>query len=107
VSNPCSQLSHREPSLKQRTRQLVSQREDIMAEIALRTRLGAVTPVITKIRTLLTRFWAAANWSERAELLSVARWLLQLDVAQIALVQHKMARSKRRPRKGQAFDLVR
>ena len=107
MSKPCNPPLHREPSFKQRTQKLVSQREILMAEIALRTTLGAVTPMIAKARTLLTRFWAAADWSERAELLPVARWLLQLDAAKVALVEHKMAPRKRRQRRNQASELVR
>jgi hypothetical protein len=71
--------------------ELLSEREAIMNEIALRARIGALPPMLAKARTLLTRFWARANWQSRAELLPAARMLLVLGAAQSGL---KPARPK-------------
>jgi hypothetical protein len=56
---------------------LLSQRDALMAEIAiLRLRAKAPRPSINKVGTLLTRYWSKANWQTREEILRAARWLL-------------------------------
>ena len=60
----------------QRTISLLSQRDQLIDEILLRSRAGAPAPLIKKAGTLLTRFWARADWKSREELLRAARWLL-------------------------------
>jgi hypothetical protein len=64
---------------------LLSEREALMNEIALRARLGGLPPLLAKAKTLLTNFWARADWSARSELLPVARMLVVLGAAQPAL----------------------
>lgn len=56
-----------------------------MEEISLRARVGALPPMLAKARTLLTNFWAKADWEARSELLPAARMLLVLGAAQPAL----------------------
>jgi hypothetical protein len=68
-----------------------------MNEIALRARLDALPPLLAKAKTLLTNFWARADWAARSELLPVARMLVVLGAAQPALrTKTKTAPSKRR-----------
>jgi hypothetical protein len=64
---------------------LLSQREALMNEIALRARFGRLPPMFAKAKTLLTNFWARSDWAARAELLPVARMLVVLGAAQPAL----------------------
>jgi hypothetical protein len=64
---------------------LLSEREALMEEISLRARIGALPPMLAKARTLLTNFWAKADWQARSELLPAARMLLVLGAAQPAL----------------------
>jgi hypothetical protein len=84
---------------------LLTQRDTLMAEITLRTTLGTVTPMIAKARTLLTRFWGEADWHERAEILPIARWLVQLGAAQRAMAAHGPAQRKRGRRKTPSASL--
>jgi hypothetical protein len=68
-----------------------------MNEIALRARLDALPPLLAKAKTLLTNFWARADWTARSELLPVARMLVVLGAAQPALrTKTKAAPAKRR-----------
>lgn len=62
-----------------------------MNEIALRARVGTLPPMLAKARTLLTRFWAKANWEARSEILAAARMLLTLGAAQPALRPPRVA----------------
>jgi hypothetical protein len=64
---------------------LLSEREALMKEIALRARFGRLPPMFAKAKTLLTNFWARSDWAARAELLPVARMLVVLGAAQPAL----------------------
>jgi hypothetical protein len=64
---------------------LLSEREALMNEIALRARFGRLPPMFAKAKTLLTNFWARSDWAARAELLPVARMLVVLGAAQPAL----------------------
>lgn len=79
---------HVAPAVKPKERHLaglLSEREALMNEIALRARLGRLPPMLAKAKTLLTNFWARSDWAARAELLPVARMLLVLGAAQPAL----------------------
>jgi hypothetical protein len=64
---------------------LLSEREALMSEIALRARFGRLPPMFAKAKTLLTNFWARSDWAARAELLPVARMLVVLGAAQPVL----------------------
>jgi hypothetical protein len=66
---------------------LLTERDKIMNEIALRARISPLPPMLAKARTLLTRFWAKGSWDTRSEILSAARMLLTLGAAQPALQQ--------------------
>jgi len=58
---------------------LLSQRDHFMNEIeAQRSRAGMPVALYSKAGTLLTRFWARANWPEREDILKTVRWLLNL-----------------------------
>jgi hypothetical protein len=57
---------------------VLSQRDALMAEIAVGMRAKTPSPLIKKASALLTRFWARADWHSRAEILRTARWLLNL-----------------------------
>jgi hypothetical protein len=64
---------------------LLSDRDRLMNEIALRARLAPLPPMLAKAQTLLTRFWGRSNWNARSELLAAARLLITLGAAQPAL----------------------
>jgi hypothetical protein len=50
-----------------------------MLEIAALQRSGRESNFTTNAEKLLTRWWATANWSARAELLKTADWLLRVE----------------------------
>jgi len=65
------------PSYSKHAASLLSQRDALMAEIAiLRSRAKAPRPSINKVGTLLTRYWSKANWQTREEILRAACWLM-------------------------------
>jgi hypothetical protein len=88
---------------------LLSERDVIMNEIALRARLASLPPMLAKARTLLTRFWGRADWNARSEILAVARMLLTLGAAQPALrqPQTRMPAKRRAVRSGVARRRIR
>src|SRR5262245_2347857 len=71
----------------QRVISLLSQRDDLMNEIlAMRSR----PPLVKKAGTLLTRFWARADWQAREEILQSARWLVKVGKIQSAMTPAKV-----------------
>lgn len=58
---------------------LLSQRDEQVTEIVM---LRSCTPTpsrfIKKAETLLTRYWARADWQAREEILRTVRWLLSM-----------------------------
>jgi hypothetical protein len=82
-----------------RVAELLSERDRLMDEIALRARLNALPPMLVKARTLLTRFWGRATWEARSEILAAARLLLTLGAAQPALQGAQSVLSPARRRK--------
>ena len=84
-------------SQEHRVAELLSERDRLMSEIALRARLNALPPMLVKARTLLTRFWGKATWEARSEILGAARMLLTLGAAQPALqsAQSRVAPARR------------
>jgi hypothetical protein len=50
-----------------------------MLQIAALHRLGQSSKFTANAEQLLTRWWAAANWSARGELLKTADWLLRVE----------------------------
>ena len=89
----------RKDSQERRVAELLSERDRLMSEIALRARLNALPPMLVKARTLLTRFWGKATWEARSEILAAARMLLTLGAAQPALQSAQQAFAHRRRRK--------
>ena len=85
-------------SQEHRVAELLSERDRLMSEIALRASLNALPPMLVKARTLLTRFWGKATWEARSEILGAARMLLTLGAAQPALqsAQRRLAEARRR-----------
>jgi hypothetical protein len=62
-----------------RMKLLLSQRDALMAEIAiLSTNARIPSSTIGKTRSLLTRYWSKADWQGREEILRAARWLLNV-----------------------------
>src|SRR5262249_8085393 len=58
---------------------LLSQRDALMAEIAiLSTHARIPSSTLSKTRSLLTRYWSKADWQSREEILRAARWLLNV-----------------------------
>jgi hypothetical protein len=93
--------------LSRNTLSLLSQRDDLMTEIAL-LRTCAPTAVINKAKTLLTRFWGRANGRSREDILKAARLFVQLGRLQSAMSPAKpsyntrKAARKRKARKARA-----
>jgi hypothetical protein len=57
----------------------LSQRDAHVTEIVmLRSRTCAPSPFIRNAETLLTRYWARADWQAREEILRTVRWLLSM-----------------------------
>jgi hypothetical protein len=64
---------------------LLSQRDEQVTEIAmLRSRKSGLSPFVRKAETLLTRYWARADWQAREEILRTVRWLLGMARLQSA-----------------------
>jgi hypothetical protein len=62
-----------------RTVSLLSQRDALMAEIAILSAHARVPcSAVGKTRSLLTRYWSKADWQGREEILRAARWLLNV-----------------------------
>jgi hypothetical protein len=79
---------------------LLTQRDDLMNEIvAMRVRKRAPSPFIRKAGTLLTRFWARADWKSRAEILQSARWLVDVGRMQSAMAPVSMQKTQVRKRR--------
>jgi hypothetical protein len=78
---------------------LLSQRDEQMTQIVmLRSRAGAPSPFLRKAETLLTRYWARADWQAREEILRTVRWLLsmaRLEAVQPPLNGRKTKRAGR------------
>jgi hypothetical protein len=67
-------------SYSQRANAILSERDQHLATIRrLRQKNDASHAFAAKALLLLTRGWAPANWTARAELLRAAGWLLQLQ----------------------------
>jgi len=62
----------------------------------LRARYPAASPFLRKAETLLTRFWARADWQAREDILRTARWLLDMTRLQPKPETLNMHRGKRR-----------
>jgi hypothetical protein len=57
---------------------LVARRDELVSEIALLRSVKQPSPFLSKAETLLTRYWAGANWQAREEILRGVNWLLNL-----------------------------
>jgi hypothetical protein len=70
----------REPTAEywQRVTELLSQRDQLIAEILAHRHTGHDTPLLKQAEALVTRFWAEEDWQGREELLRSASWLLGL-----------------------------
>jgi hypothetical protein len=74
-------------------RSLLSQRDEQAAEIAmLLSRKSTPSRFIKKAETLLTRYWARADWQAREEILRTVRWLLSM--ARLESVKPPLSRRK-------------
>ena len=80
------------------TRSLLSLRDEQITEISL-LRSAKVEPsaFLSKAETLLTRYWAAANWQAREEILRSVQWLLNL--ARLPTVRPRKVRTRKAPRR--------
>jgi hypothetical protein len=56
----------------------VARRDELVGEIALLRSVKQPSPFLNKAETLLTRYWAGANWQAREEILRGVHWLLNL-----------------------------
>jgi hypothetical protein len=66
------------PKYRQQVTALISQRDQLIDEILMRSRVQGSSPFIRKAGALLTRFWARADWQGREALLRTAHWLVTL-----------------------------
>ena len=75
---------------------LLSQRDQHVAAITmLRSGKAAPSPFLGKAETLLTRYWARADWQAREEILRTVRWLLSLARLETAAPRGKVGAAKR------------
>lgn len=58
---------------------MLARRRRLMLEIALLQKSGQGSRFVANAEQLLTRWWGAANWKERNELLKTADWLLRVE----------------------------
>jgi hypothetical protein len=58
---------------------ILSQREHLMADIESLRKQDTNSRFLDNARQLLTRWWAAATWSAREDLLKTAAWLVHLE----------------------------
>jgi hypothetical protein len=64
---------------KRQAAAVLARREKLMLEIAMLQQSGQNSRFIANAEQLLTRWWAAANWKSRGELLKTADWLLRVE----------------------------
>jgi hypothetical protein len=64
---------------KRQVAAVLARRRRLMLEIALLQRSGQSSKFIANAEQLLTRWWAAATWKSRGELLRTADWLLRVE----------------------------
>ncbi|MGB9366437.1 MAG: hypothetical protein WCE79_10525 [Xanthobacteraceae bacterium] len=67
------------PPPKRRAAAVLARRTRLMLQIAALQRAGLGSRLTANAEQLLTRWWAAANWSARDDLLKTADWLLRAD----------------------------
>lgn len=83
---------------------LLTQRDEHITEIEMmRSRQKKASPFIKKARTLLTRYWARADWQGREEILRTARWLLNVARLEAAKPVCGIAAVKRTKQRGRAL----
>ena len=58
---------------------MLARRRRLMLEIAMLEKSGQRSKFVANAEQLLTRWWAAANWKSRNELLKTADWLLRVE----------------------------
>ena len=64
---------------KRQAATVLARRRRLMLEIAMLEKSGQRSRFIANAEQLLTRWWAAANWKSRNELLKTADWLLRVE----------------------------
>jgi hypothetical protein len=64
---------------KRQAAAVLARRTELMLEIAKLQEAGQNSRFIANAEQLLTRWWAAANWKSRGELLKTADWLLRVE----------------------------
>jgi hypothetical protein len=64
---------------KRQAAAVLARRAELMLEIAMLQEAGQNSRFIANAEQLLTRWWAAANWKSRGELLKTADWLLSVE----------------------------
>jgi hypothetical protein len=83
---------------EQRVTALLAHRDELIEGIHVCARARGPSPFLAKADALLTRFWARADWNERAEILRAARWLLDMGSGQAAVATSAEARNAGRRR---------
>ena len=73
--------ARRAPQRTARAREagILARRERLVAEVALLRRRGEPSKFIDNAEQLLTRWWSAASWNGREELLKTADWLVHIE----------------------------
>lgn len=64
---------------KRQAAAVLARRRRLMLEIATLQKSAGGSQFTTNAEQLLTRWWAAANWTARRELLKTAEWLLRME----------------------------
>ncbi len=84
---------------------LLSQRDEQVTEITM-LRSRAPSSFLRKAETLLTRYWARADWQGREEILRTVRWLLSMARLEAAQPAGKVLSAKRAKRRGRVPALA-
>ena len=83
---------------------LLSQRDEHITEIEmLCSRQKGASLFIKKARTLLTRYWARADWQAREEILRTVRWLLNVARLEAARPASNIRNPKRVGQRGRVL----
>jgi hypothetical protein len=64
---------------RQKINSILTRRQGLVAELALLRQHGTESKFIDNAQQLLTRWWSAATWDAREELLKSADWLIRLE----------------------------
>jgi hypothetical protein len=79
VFAPTGAPTRRRQNSRHRIDNILARRDQLVAEVALLRDGGEASKLIDNAQQLLTRWWSAASWNGREELLKTADWLVHIE----------------------------